>query len=218
MTRIWLWFRLMTAILLFVAIAEMEYYFYSLLRVATTIAALEALWVAQRTLKHAWLLPFAAMAVLWNPIWKIELPKETWRFLDVAAACLLLASIRFVAEAKMFLASVKLRHFPYIQFTLAVYGSLLLLLAFPLIFSHSTRPLDEPWRTALLIAMVAVVVGIFISKAAYIAHVIRNPNVKFKVVWTLGLLLVHFWSELIYYYQHIRRSSSAQDATNPLQA
>lgn len=102
MNRIFLLFRAATVLLLVAGIWDWSYSYYSLLRVATTFAAIEVCWVAVSLRKEAWLLPFAAVVVLWNPLAPVHLPKQTWRILDATAAVLLACSIKAVARTPMF--------------------------------------------------------------------------------------------------------------------
>lgn len=223
MNRPLLWARVAVSVFLLIAIADLEYWFYSLVRVVTTVMAVEVAWAAHRRQQAHWLLPFAAIAILWNPIYEIQFPKQTWRVLDVVAAVLFTVSVRYVRETSLFpprATTVTTHQRPkpsfYIWLTLSTYGSLFaVFLGLPLI-SGDDQPLNAPWRTAFLALLFATCLGILISKVVYIRHISRNPNVKFKVVWSLVILIIHFWSELVYYAVHVRNPPRAvSDAGSP---
>ena len=59
----------------------------------TTVAALEALWVARQRRAAHWLIVFGAIVVLWNPLFEVHLPRLTWHVLDFVAAILFLISV-----------------------------------------------------------------------------------------------------------------------------
>lgn len=80
------------AVMLLVGAAPLPYVYYTLLRlVACGVFAYAAFLAADR--KHK-LLPwvFGLLALLFNPIVKVHLPKELWAFVDIAAGVLLLAT------------------------------------------------------------------------------------------------------------------------------
>lgn len=96
MSRAFLIFRLLTAALLLLALWNWPYGYYSVLRVCASIAAIEVFWVALEQGRRAWLLPFAAIFILWNPVAQIHLPRGAWQVLDVAAAMLFVLSVPLV--------------------------------------------------------------------------------------------------------------------------
>src|SRR5438270_1984854 len=98
MNGVFLWFRIGVGILLILAWPEQSPAFYALLRVATTVAAAEVALAAWRKHLQAWLLPFIAIAILWNPLREVRLPADAWKVLDVSAAVLFWLSIRYVAD------------------------------------------------------------------------------------------------------------------------
>jgi hypothetical protein len=83
------------AVMLFVgAAAPLPYGYYTLLRlVACGVLAYAAFLAAHR--KHK-LLPwvFSLLALLFNPIVKVHLPKELWVLVDVVAGVVLLATTK----------------------------------------------------------------------------------------------------------------------------
>ena len=81
------------AVLLIVALGDHPYGYYTFLRWAVTIAAGVTAWVGfkSRWPIAAW--PFVGLAILFNPLAPVYLPRETWRPIDVGAAVLLLAGV-----------------------------------------------------------------------------------------------------------------------------
>jgi hypothetical protein len=84
------------AAMLFVGAAPLPYGYYMLLRlVACGVFAFAAFVSFDRKHKTLpWV--FGLMALLFNPVIKVHLPKEVWAFVDIAAAILLLATAKAV--------------------------------------------------------------------------------------------------------------------------
>lgn len=82
------------AIMLFVGAAPLPYGYYTLLRlVAFGVFAFAAFVSADRKyVALPWI--FGFLALLFNPIFKVHLPKELWAPIDVAAAILLLVTAK----------------------------------------------------------------------------------------------------------------------------
>jgi hypothetical protein len=88
-----------TALLLFIAILPLPPEFYSLLRV---IAAGTFAWGAYRNFgRKMVLLPlvYTLFTIVFNPIMEINLAKELWIPIDIAAAAVLLATKNHIAES-----------------------------------------------------------------------------------------------------------------------
>lgn len=88
-----------TALLLFIAILPLPPEFYSLLRV---IAAGTFAWGAYRNFsRKMFLLPlvYTLFAIVFNPIIEINLAREFWIPIDLAAAAVLLATKNHIAES-----------------------------------------------------------------------------------------------------------------------
>jgi hypothetical protein len=88
-----------TAFLLFIAILPLPPEFYSLLRV---IAAGTFAWGAYRNFsRKMFLLPlvYTLFAIVFNPIIEINLAREFWIPIDLAAAAVLLATKNHIAES-----------------------------------------------------------------------------------------------------------------------
>lgn len=85
-----------SAALLFLGSAPLPYGYYMLLRLVACGVFAFAAYIAHERKNQ--LLPwvYGLIAVLFNPIVKIHLPKEAWMFVDVGAAVLLLATAKTV--------------------------------------------------------------------------------------------------------------------------
>lgn len=93
MTRAFLAFRIAVAALLVVALGDWPYAYFTVLRVLTTVAAIEVCVVARSQAKYSWLLPFAAISILWNPLFPVRFGRDAWILLDLLAAVLFAASV-----------------------------------------------------------------------------------------------------------------------------
>lgn len=80
------------AIALFLAILEMPYEFYVLLRVAVPAMAIWICTIASGQKKTGWIGVFAMAAVLWNPLIPIEMPRSAWVLPDLVGAALFAAA------------------------------------------------------------------------------------------------------------------------------
>lgn len=81
-----------TATLLFIGAAPLPYGYYMLLRLIATGVFIWAAFIAYER-KHEslpWI--YGVLAVLFNPIIKIHLPKELWAVVDVGSGILLLVT------------------------------------------------------------------------------------------------------------------------------
>ncbi len=88
--------KLIAAAMLFAALGRQPYDYYTLLRwVACGVAAFTA-FQAVEIKKTGWLWVFVIVAVVLNPIAPLRLKRETWAYVDVAAAVLILLSIAFM--------------------------------------------------------------------------------------------------------------------------
>jgi hypothetical protein len=210
MNRTFLWFRICVAATLVAAVGEWPASFYALVRVATTVAAVEVAWVAYTRKQPQWVLPFASAAILWNPIRQIRLPQDTWRILDLIAAALFALSLLYVRNVALFTRRAdRATRVPYLALTFISYGSVLLVTFGAAALPKSQGPLDEPWQSLLLVIVIVLFAVVIAEKFVYIRHAITNPNVRYKVAWTVAILLLHFWAELFYYVAHIRQPAAA---------
>jgi hypothetical protein len=89
----------LAASLLFIGAAPMPYGYYTLLRIVATGAFIWASFVTYER-KHE-LLPwiFGLLAVLFNPLIKIHLPKELWAAIDIGAGVLLLSTKAMIQKS-----------------------------------------------------------------------------------------------------------------------
>jgi len=85
--------KLIAAIMLFAALGRHGYDYYTLLRwIACGVAAYTA-FQAMQIKNVGWLFVFVIVAIVLNPIIPLHLKRESWAFVDIAAAVLLLLSI-----------------------------------------------------------------------------------------------------------------------------
>lgn len=100
--------RIIAAIFLFVAIGNIPYSYYIILRFIICGVSISGIWYAYRVRKFLWLWVFSAIAVLFNPIIPMHLKKEVWIIVDLAVIIIFLISIPMLkAKAKGDSAKVK---------------------------------------------------------------------------------------------------------------
>jgi hypothetical protein len=95
MNAVWLTFRVTVAVLLLVVSIHPSAALLSLMDVLTPMSAIEVVWVVWRKRRYAWVIPFAAIAVLWNPVLPVWIEPHTSVALRVIAAILFLCSPYF---------------------------------------------------------------------------------------------------------------------------
>ena len=80
------WFRIIAIVFLLGALGDWEYGYYQLLRWIVALTAVYIAYTAFNSNKSGWGLVFAAIAILFNPIFPIYLDRGTWQLFDVVAA------------------------------------------------------------------------------------------------------------------------------------
>jgi TPR repeat protein len=112
--------KLIVAVMLFAAVGRHDYDYYTLQRCAAFGVVAFTAFQAGRLKQFGWLFVFVSVAVMLNPITPLHLKRETWAFVDAAAAVLLLVSISTI-EAQAMNKSVK-RFLFWCLFLLALFG------------------------------------------------------------------------------------------------
>ncbi len=88
------------AAMLFIGAAPLPYGYYMLLRFVVTGVFAWAAFVSYERKNQSLPWVFGLLALLFNPIVKIHLPKEFWAFIDIGAGLLLLLTKRHVQQAE----------------------------------------------------------------------------------------------------------------------
>ncbi|MFH0775582.1 MAG: DUF6804 family protein [bacterium] len=88
--------RLITSLLLFLALAEHQDGYYQILRWVVCIVGAYTAYLSFRMQKMIWAGIFGAVAILFNPIAPIHLSLEAWQPIDVITGILFIVSIFFV--------------------------------------------------------------------------------------------------------------------------
>jgi TPR repeat protein len=83
--------QICTAALLFVALANWPYGYYSFLRLAVCAAASVLAWRASKAGRPLWTLVMAGIALLFNPIIPVRFHRAEWAWIDAVAASVFLA-------------------------------------------------------------------------------------------------------------------------------
>jgi hypothetical protein len=80
-----LWLSGVAALLCFLSVGHFAYEFYVFLRIAIASAAVALAVLAVRRKRPAWVIIFAPIAILWNPIIPIDMTRAAWAPLDFIA-------------------------------------------------------------------------------------------------------------------------------------
>ena len=84
--------KIITAVLLFLALMEMPYGYYQFLRIAVFVSALVCAYQSYR-LGTFFTIIFAVIAILFNPVFPIYLSREVWQPVDVGVGMVFLVSV-----------------------------------------------------------------------------------------------------------------------------
>lgn len=141
MNRYMLVVRLGVALLLILALGDRTPTYYSLLRVTTAFAAVEAMWLAILQRRPPWVLAFGFVTVLWNPVWPLRMPEQAWQVLDLTAAALFTLSVVLLHSGQL-LAKGAWRPSRSLVFGVAFAGAIVTGLAY-LVTSH-LRVIRQP--------------------------------------------------------------------------
>ena len=90
----------LTASLLFLGALPLPYGYYTFLRIVVTITLVWAAYVSDLRNEKSLLWIFGVLAILFNPVIKIILPKELWIIIDIGVGVLLLATKDKIKEIK----------------------------------------------------------------------------------------------------------------------
>jgi uncharacterized membrane protein len=88
------WVVIAAAVFCFVAVGDLPYGFYKLLRWVVCIVGGLLAFEAVRQKRVGWAWGFGIVAVIFNPISPFSFEKELWRFLDAGAGIVLLFGLR----------------------------------------------------------------------------------------------------------------------------
>ena len=86
-----IWLSLGLAGACVIALADWPYGYYQLLRLAVTGYAAWIAWQAFERGRTIWAWTFGFLVILYNPIIKIALDKDTWAFVNLATAAIIAA-------------------------------------------------------------------------------------------------------------------------------
>ena len=85
--------KIILAIALLLCIAPMPYGYYNLVRFASMIVFGILAYLAQKDEKTHYLIIYAALAILFQPFFKIALGRDLWHIIDISSAILLIVQI-----------------------------------------------------------------------------------------------------------------------------
>jgi hypothetical protein len=84
--------RLVTGLLLVIAVADLPYPYYQVLRVVVCGVAGYTAYSSWKQGQQGWAWIFGFIAVLFNPLIPVELMREAWMVIDLAAAAIFFTS------------------------------------------------------------------------------------------------------------------------------
>jgi hypothetical protein len=85
--------QVVSILLLLLAVIDLPYDYYTLLRFVICPVAAYGAYIGSKAKKTFWLWSLGACALLFNPIAKVHLGRETWSYLNLIAAGLIFASL-----------------------------------------------------------------------------------------------------------------------------
>jgi len=86
-------FRLLSGVMLVLAIGTHPSLFYSLLRWTVACSALYSGWVISKLKKSNWAWALFIIGILFNPLIPIYLDRSSWQIIDIVAAAIIFSSI-----------------------------------------------------------------------------------------------------------------------------
>jgi len=92
--------RIISSALLFGALANNPYDYYTFLRLVTCATSAYCAFLAKQYESQRWLIIFSIVAILFNPFLPIKLGRDSWAVVDVITAVFFLFSIVVFNESK----------------------------------------------------------------------------------------------------------------------
>lgn len=93
--------RVVAAALLLLALADLPYGYYTILRLLVFAVGAYGAYLAYLARQQGWTWTLGAIAVLFNPLFPIYLEREVWAPIDIGVAVVLLVSLRTVTGVKV---------------------------------------------------------------------------------------------------------------------
>jgi len=98
------WFtvaRVTTAALLVWALARHPIGYFTVLRFVTSTVSLYGVYLSVKWKRTGWAFVLGAVAVLFNPLVRFQMTRQTWEYVDVGVALLFVASIFWLRASVM---------------------------------------------------------------------------------------------------------------------
>ena len=92
------WYLYVPAILLFIAVLNLPYGYYEMLRVVITIFAIFFAFKLNAIKQNGLMIVMIAIIILFNPISPMHLDKGSWMLLDIISAIVFLVSSSKISE------------------------------------------------------------------------------------------------------------------------
>lgn len=104
-------------ILLIIGLPEMPYQYYELMRFVLTAIFIWFVIIEKDSEKQGWKYTFGALAILFNPFFKLKIEESGWKIIDIITAILLLINI---IESKLDFRNLSFSQFRLIFFMLLI--------------------------------------------------------------------------------------------------
>lgn len=88
--------RIVTAVLLMLALLELPYSYYTMLRLIVCLVFVHNVTRVVKDGSRQWVWLYGGIALLFNPLIPVHLDRVTWAIVDLGTACVSLVSIRHV--------------------------------------------------------------------------------------------------------------------------
>lgn len=85
--------RLISSVLLFLAIGNHPYSYFIVLRWIVFLSSLYSGWLVSKMQQHNWSWIFFIVGILFNPIFPVYLDRSTWQIIDIIVAVIFIASL-----------------------------------------------------------------------------------------------------------------------------
>lgn len=85
--------RLISGILLLIAIGNHPYSYYQLLRLVVCGSSLYSGWIFSMLKRHDWTWFFFIIGILFNPIFPVYLDKSIWQIVDIVSSIIIFYSL-----------------------------------------------------------------------------------------------------------------------------
>ncbi len=88
--------RIITSVLLILALTKQPYSYYMLLRIIVFGTAIYGIYISSKYVVRNWVWIFLIIAIIFNPISPIYMNREIWALIDISTSIVFFISLNFV--------------------------------------------------------------------------------------------------------------------------